>query len=189
VQTVAERPRTQRLQQVRPGAADTRPRRERVACLDNLKLLLVAVIIAGHGALAYGDLENAWPTRTSAGPAGGRQRCRPVGSGDPGRPVRYGTVLPDLRLVTPGSVERKGPRTFARDRLLRLGVPLLLWTLVLWPGTIWASHLAASDMYSFWTEVTNDEPVLDTGPMWFVAVLLVYSLNYAGGRSWRQRRG
>jgi peptidoglycan/LPS O-acetylase OafA/YrhL len=36
-------------------------RRERVAYLDNLKLLLVAVIIAGHGALAYGDLENAWP--------------------------------------------------------------------------------------------------------------------------------
>ena len=39
----------------------SKPRRERVAYLDNLKLLLVAVIIAGHGALAYGSLENAWP--------------------------------------------------------------------------------------------------------------------------------
>lgn len=38
-----------------------KPRGERVAYLDKLKLLLVAVIIAGHGALGYGDLENAWP--------------------------------------------------------------------------------------------------------------------------------
>jgi hypothetical protein len=35
--------------------------RGRVAYLDNLKLLAVAVIIAGHGALAYGGLKGAWP--------------------------------------------------------------------------------------------------------------------------------
>jgi fucose 4-O-acetylase-like acetyltransferase len=41
-------------------------------------------------------------------------------------------------LVTPNSISRKGPRTFARDRLIRLGVPLVVWTLVIWPGAIWA---------------------------------------------------
>jgi hypothetical protein len=85
-------------------------------------------------------------------------------------------------------VARKGPRTFARDRLLRLGVPLVVWTLLIWPGAIWVSHLAAGDTESFWTELSDDEPVLDTGPMWFVAVLLVYSLAYAAWRSWRRRR-
>ena len=61
MQTVVERPRTHRPRGGRTDPGDPRARRGRVAYLDNLKLLLVAVIIAGHGALAYGDLENAWP--------------------------------------------------------------------------------------------------------------------------------
>jgi hypothetical protein len=47
-----------RRQRSLAGPAETRGR-ERVAYLDALKVLLVAVIIAGHGALAYGDLESA----------------------------------------------------------------------------------------------------------------------------------
>jgi fucose 4-O-acetylase-like acetyltransferase len=88
-------------------------------------------------------------------------------------------------LRTPGSVSRKGPRTFARDRLVRLGVPLLAWTLVLWPGAIWAAHQAAGDPYPFWSQLAHEDPMLDTGPMWFVEVLIIYSLAYA---AWRQRR-
>src|SRR3954451_20684777 len=42
-------------------AAIARQPAARVAYLDRLKVLLVAVIIAGHGALAYSDLEHAWP--------------------------------------------------------------------------------------------------------------------------------
>lgn len=189
MQTVVERSRTQRPDGPRPGAVDKRVRRERVAYLDNLKLLLVAVIIAGHGALAYGDLENAWPY----------QDIQEVQLAEVSSVTLSAVVIPAVLfamglffllsgLVTPGSVARKGPWTFTRDRLIRLGVPLLVWTLVLWPGAIWASHLAAGDTYSFWTELTNDEPILDTGPMWFVAVLLAYSLAYAAWRSWRRRR-
>jgi hypothetical protein len=32
----------------------------------------------------------------------------------------------------------------------------------------------------------HDKPFLDTGPMWFVVLLLVYSLAYAAWRSWRE---
>jgi hypothetical protein len=39
----------------------THPGVERVACIDRVKVVLVAVIIAGHGAMSYSDLENAWP--------------------------------------------------------------------------------------------------------------------------------
>jgi Acyltransferase family len=188
VQTVVERPRAQRLVEVRRGPVDIRAGRGRVAYLDKLKLLLVAVIIAGHGALAYGDLDNAWPY----------QDIREVQLAEVSDIALSAVVVPAVLfamglfflisgLVTPGSVARKGPRTFARDRLVRLGAPLLVWTLVLWPGAIWVSHLAAGDTYSFWIEVTNDDPVLDTGPMWFVAVLLFYSLAYAAWWSRRRR--
>jgi Acyltransferase family len=43
----------------------------------------------------------------------------------------------------------------------------------------------AGETASYWTMFMDAEPFLDTGPMWFVAVLLIYSLAYA---AWRTRR-
>jgi hypothetical protein len=159
---------------------------ERVAYLDNLKLGLVATIIAGHGALAYGDLESAWPYQDV-------QEVRLAEVSDitlsavviPAALFAMGLFFLISGLVTPGSLSRKGPRRFARDRLIRLGAPLVGWTLVIWPGAIWAANLAAGDTHSFWWWVMNADPVLDTGPLWFVEVLLIYSLAYAAWRSWR----
>jgi hypothetical protein len=171
------------------GEAISSPRRERIAYLDRLKLLMVAVIIAAHGAGAYSGLKSAWPYQDV-------------------QEVRLGAVT-DLTLsilaipavlfvmgmfflisgmVTPGSVSRKCPRNFARDRLLRLGVPLAVWALVVWPGAKWAVNLAAGKTESFWWKFMHNKPFLDTGPMWFVEVLLVYSLVYAAWRYWRRRR-
>jgi Acyltransferase family len=186
VQTVAEVSGAERLAAPRPGGADRRVR-ERLAYLDNLKLLLVAVIIAGHGALAYGDLESAWPYQDV-------QEVQLAGVSNvalsvvviPAALFAMGLFFLISGIVTPGSVSRKGPRSFARDRLVRLGLPLLVWTLLLWPGAIWAAHLAAGDRYSFWWQLTHQDPILDTGPMWFAEILLVYSLGYA---AWRYRHG
>jgi Acyltransferase family len=166
-----------------------KPRHERVAYLDNLKLLLVAVIIAGHGALAYGSLESAWPYQDV-------QEVQLGGVSDialsmvviPAALFAMGLFFLISGLVTPGSVSRKGPRTFARDRLIRLGVPLAAWALVIWPGAIWAAHLAAGETHTFWWQFVHSDPVLDTGPMWFVEVLLIYSLAYAAWRFWRRGR-
>ena len=90
-------------------------------------------------------------------------------------------------LVTPGSLARKGPKDFARDRLVRLGVPLALWTLIAWPGAIWISVRVAGDDRSFWDQLlVESDPFLDPGPMWFVGVLLIYSLAYAAWRAGAQ---
>ena len=61
VESVRQRSRAPLTQVRRPHPAGAGARDRRVAYLDNLKLLLVAVIIAGHGALAYSTLESAWP--------------------------------------------------------------------------------------------------------------------------------
>jgi surface polysaccharide O-acyltransferase-like enzyme len=189
VQTVRERSRTQRPRRAREGPVHARARGRRVAYLDNLKLLMVAVIIAGHGALAYGDLESAWPYQDV-------QEVRLAAVSNvalsvvviPAALFAMGLFFLISGLVTAGSVSRKGPRTFARDRAIRLGVPLVVWTLVIWPGSIWAAELAAGETHSYWWLFTHLDPVLDTGPMWFVEVLLIYSLAYAAWRHWRPRR-
>ena len=67
-------------------------------------------------------------------------------------------------------------------------MPLAVWVLVIWPGSIWLAHLAAGSTHSFWWQFTHEDPTLDTGPMWFVETLLLFSLAYAGWRHWRGRR-
>src|SRR5215213_365980 len=161
----------------------------RLAYLDWLKLLLVAVIIAGHGAVAYGDLENAWPYQDVQ-----EVQLAAVSNVVLSLAVLLGALFAMglfflmSGLVTQGSLARKGVRIFARHRLIRLGAPLLVWMLLLWPGAIWAAHLAAGDARSFWSQLRHQDPILDTGPMWFAEVLLIYSLAYAAWRAWRDRR-
>jgi Acyltransferase family len=162
---------------------------ERVEYLDSLKLLLVAVIIAGHGALAYGDLDGAWPYQDVQ-----ETRLGAVSN----VALSSVTILAALfamglffllsGLVAPGSLARHGPASFARRRLRRLGAPLVVWTLVLWPAAIWLAHVAAGDAYPLWSALGRADPVLDPGPMWFVEVLLIYSLAYAAWRAWRPDR-
>lgn len=162
----------------------------RLVYLDNLKLLMVALIIAAHGVLAYGTLESAWPY----------QEIQEVQLGTvsdtlvvvlviPGALFAMGLFFLISGLVTPGSLARKGPKDFARDRLARLGVPLAVWTVIAWPGAIWISFRAAGDDRSFSDQLLVEaDPFLDPGPMWFVGVLLIYSLTYAAWRAWRQHR-
>jgi fucose 4-O-acetylase-like acetyltransferase len=87
-------------------------------------------------------------------------------------------------MVTPGSVARKGPRRFARDRIVRLGMLLAIWTLGIWTALIYAVHAAGGQHHSFWHALLHRHPFLEPGPMWFVEVLLVYSLGYAAWCQW-----
>lgn len=41
-------------------------------------------------------------------------------------------------LLTPGSLARKGQRRYVRDRLLRLGLPFGVFTLLIWPAVLYA---------------------------------------------------
>jgi surface polysaccharide O-acyltransferase-like enzyme len=195
---VARRPREKRAHPAgprRPIAA--RPaRRERIAYLDNLKVLLVAAIIAGHSIVGYapatGVWKGSWPY----------QDVQEVTLARVSQVILAIPVLPAMMfamglfflisgLVTPGSVARKGPARFARDRLVRLGVPLAIWTLGVWPALLFARDRVEPSYYfnaSFSGEVMHRTPPFEPGPMWFVEVLLIYSLGYAAWRGWRTHR-
>jgi peptidoglycan/LPS O-acetylase OafA/YrhL len=77
---------------------------------------------------------------------------------------------------TPGSFERKGSGTFLKDRLLRLGIPTLVYVFILNPIASWSHQItrlpagnASADRFAL-------------GPMWFVVMLLVFDLGYL---TWR----
>ena len=159
--------------------------RERVANLDNLKVLLVAAIIAGHSILGYHTRLGSWPYQT----------VREVSLGSVSQAIVAIPLLPAAffamglfflisGLVTPGSIAHKGPGRFARDRIMRLSVPLAIWALGVWPALLFARDRVGTPV-SFWSEVVHRHPFLEPGPMWFVEVLLIYSLGYAAWQQWR----
>jgi hypothetical protein len=168
----------------RPDAAPVPPplaAAQRVVYLDNLKVALIAVIIALHAVLGYTDT-GFW----SYGDAR-EVTLSPVSTGVLLFVVGpFGLfVIPVLFLVagllTPASVERKGPAGFARDRLLRLGVPFVVYVLLIQPPVVYAvDHRWGNARGSFWDEFLAADGQPDAGPLWFVGVLLLYSLVYAG---------
>ena len=78
--------------------------------------------------------------------------------------------------------DRKGFAPFVRDRLLRLGVPTLLYMFVIGPLTqyflswTWGS---GGFGHQWLKHVRDGEWLSETGPMWFCAVLLLFSIVYS----------
>ncbi|MET0715633.1 MAG: acyltransferase [Mycetocola sp.] len=160
---------------------------KRLLYLDTLKVVMVAGVIAVHAIAGYTGMN--W---TYADVAESEMGTVPQ--------AMFGVLILPFALfvmalfflvaglLTPGSLDRKGPRRFVRDRLIRLGIPLAAFMFVLWPLMTYALYRAAGLEWSLW-DVYADDPLLDNGPLWFVEALLIYSIVYAVWVDWRSRRG
>jgi len=82
---------------------------------------------------------------------------------------------------TPKSYDRKGVRAFWKERLLRLGIPILLYILVINPIMIYS--LAAVGLYPHQLPESVLSFLTNFGPMWFLVVLLIFTAGYT---LWRQ---
>lgn len=164
------------------GQAVSRWAANRRPYIDNLKITLIAAIIAIHGVLGYAHLIGAlWPYANV-------QETRLT---EPTETILLVVVAPfavfmiallflTAGLLTPASVERKGPGRYIRGRLLRLGVPFAAFTLVLWPTLLYYTlyHPFGHASGSYWEEFVGADAVIDFGPLWFVGVLLIFSVTY-----------
>ncbi len=149
--------------------------------MDNLKAVLVAWVIGGHALLGYSAV-GGWPydevnevqfqpdveviLKTLLGPTG---------------LFMMGTFFFVAGLFLPRSLRRRGPARFARERVLRLGVPFLVSALVIWPVSMWVAYRSTGrDVSVAWVFVHRD-PLLDSGALWFAEILLIFSLVCALG--------
>ncbi|MGJ7045653.1 acyltransferase family protein [Thermoanaerobacterium thermosulfurigenes] len=83
---------------------------------------------------------------------------------------------------TPGSFERKGALQFLKDRLLRLGIPTLVYVLILSPIASWGYRM----MHSSPGSVVQGRFAL--GPMWFAVMLFVFDIGYFGWQMIKRNR-
>jgi glucan biosynthesis protein C len=89
---------------------------------------------------------------------------------------------------TLGSFERKGLRAFLKDRLIRLGIPLLVFMFVLNPAGFYIGvpHIDPSLLAKagIMLPLTWQDYIrfIGPGPLWFVAMLLLFDFAYAAWR-------
>ena len=100
-----------------------------------------------------------------------------------------GTFFFVAGLFAPVEMARHGVSSFVRTRTLRFGVPWVLFTVLVWPLFMWFAYRAAGHHLSYWQTFKGRTPFLDSGPLWFVHVLLYASFGYAlwTWRGWGRR--
>ncbi|GGS92294.1 acyltransferase [Nonomuraea spiralis] len=147
--------------------------RTRLLAIDNLRVALTALVVAHHVAVTYGNIPMWYYTEPAQDPSGAVLDILVVFN----QAFFMGFFFLISGFFTPGSHDRKGGRAFVRDRLVRLGVPLLVFLLVLRPLVTLGDH--GIPYWKFYLASW------DPGPMWFVEVLIVFALLYA----WWRRLG
>ena len=75
----------------------------------------------------------------------------------------------------PRSLERKGPARFFLDRLLKLGIPYVLYYFLVMPALVTLAERAKGNPIAF-------GPYFGSGPLWFIEALFLFSLVYLAVR-------
>jgi peptidoglycan/LPS O-acetylase OafA/YrhL len=160
----------------------------RLFFIDHMRAALVILVVLHHVALVYGGIPPFYYLEPP----------------DPTNDLLAGLVLLAFVLFnqawfmggffliagyfTPGSFARKGPGSFLKDRLLRLGIPMIVFIFVLNPlsmlGLYWMPPSQGGiaeplTWQGFWQLYPK---LIGLGPTWFLGLLLIFSFGYAGWR-------
>jgi glucans biosynthesis protein C len=160
---------------------------ERFVYLDNLKVLLVVGVIAVHAAIIYGvDGSFYLEDYDSMGDVTVGLLTVLAGAG-----FLFGLGVFFLiagRLSGP-SLDRKGPRRFVLDRLVRLGIPVVFYIVAIAPVMEYVKYRDEGGAQGFLAYARDQLSDPAPGPTWFLEALLVFSLAYALVRWVRPARG
>jgi glucans biosynthesis protein C len=153
--------------------------RERLVFIDNLRLFLIILVVLVHVSIIYGAVGN-YPVRES-----------PTDSISPIALTMFNAIVQSFSMslffffagyFVPQSYDKKGTRKFIKDRLIRLGIPLFVYTTlfkVILDYLI--SNFINGKNIGFFEMIVYDikHPGWMIGPLWFVEALLIFTFVYA----------
>ncbi|HEY3278092.1 MAG TPA: acyltransferase family protein [Syntrophorhabdaceae bacterium] len=155
----------------------------RLYFIDNIRIILTILVVLHHVALTYGA-SKGWYYYQAADDGATKLILTTFLAVN--RTFFMGFFFMISGYFTPGSYERKGAARFARDRLLRLGLPFLFYACFIRPAIVYVVNInTLGPRYSFWANILEFRNVAP-GPLWFVEVLLVLSGLYM---LWRLMQG
>ena len=182
---------TKRMTGRRPPPASRRDGTQRsdhrLAYLDNLKVLLVVGVIAVHTAIIYG-VDGSFYLEDYDSMVDVSVGLLTIFTGV-GFLFGLGAFFLIAGRLSGPSLDRKGPRRFVRDRLLRLGIPVLFYVALIAPVMEYVKYRDEGGTDGFLTIAGDQALGSRPGPTWFLEALLVFSLAYALLRALRPRPG
>ena len=148
----------------------------RIAWLDNLRIMVIILVVVLHTGVTYSDIGGWYYVEKAELDKGSLLFFAFF------QTYTQAFFMSMLFMVsgyfTAISLHRKGYRPFLSGRLKRLGIPLLVYMFIIHPITVW---LAYPDM-DLWEWALYDLSHLRflawTGPLWFVEALLIFTIMY-----------
>ena len=148
------------------------PVRPHESWMDSLRVTVIAGAIVLHVAMAYILPINWYYTEHTSSPVWSVVLAFP---GVLGAFFGLGPLFFVAGFLSAGSLARRGRAAFIRARLVRLGLPLLVYVFIIGSLARYIGDLRLGRAGDFFAYFVPDS----LGPMWFVAALLAISLTYA----------
>jgi fucose 4-O-acetylase-like acetyltransferase len=142
--------------------------------LDRIRVILTILVIAHHSAITYGA-SGGWFIKLASedGPSALVLTLFVASN----QAFFMGFFFLISGYLTPSSYDRKGPAAYMRDRLLRLGLPVLFFGFVIGPLTVAIADSRSWDFAWRWLALMAELRFV-MGPMWFAYALLLFTLAY-----------
>jgi glucan biosynthesis protein C len=169
------------------GNLSTNRNSSRMYFIDHLRVFLTVLVVLHHVAMVYGGIQPFYYLEAPTSLIGFLIPMIFV-------LLNQGWFMGAFFLLagyfTPGSYDRKGTGSFIKDRLIRLGIPLLVFFFVLNPISgigyfLMAGDPSALSWQTFWGAYPD---LIGLGPLWFVAMLLIFNFGYVGWRMLARNR-
>jgi glucan biosynthesis protein C len=178
---------TQTLSRVDALAAKTAGR---LSFIDNIRWTMVILVLTMHATDTYSPFGN-WYYTDRADPSFGTIVFFAIYQSFL-QAFFMGLLFFVSGYFTAQAWERKDVASFIRGRFARLGIPTLLYMFVIGPLTqYFLSHTWGTGGFAHqWlTHLRDGEWLSETGPMWFCALLLIFSLTFVLiQRAWPRAR-
>ena len=153
--------------------------RERMLFIDNLRILLITLVVLWHAAVTYGAA-GTWPYQE--GQADTLTTILFTLFYAANGPYVLGFFFLISGYFATGSLDRKGVGTFLWDWIRRLGIPLIIYILIFDPLIYYGLYVGLHGFKgSFWQYLSQHfrgYRTLGVGPMWFIEGLLIVMLFY-----------
>src|SRR5438876_1268113 len=148
----------------------------RLFFIDYLRAFLIILVIMLHLAFTYGSSINLWYYHDTTNALTAGLVTSLIGIG---QAFCLGLFFLISAYFTPGAYDRKGAGRFLRDRLLRLGLPLLIYDSLINPFVVYIAAGFPGSYWKFFTSYLLSLRGIGQGPVWFIEALLFFVMFYA----------
>ena len=142
--------------------------------IDNLRIFLISLVLLHHLAITYGAPGDWYYNESELDLPASIPMAMFVSTNQAFFMGMFFMI--SAMFITP-SLSRKGKTVFIKDRLIRLGIPTLIFYFILNPVTIYLSRKSFRDDLSF-SDFILSTNYWGWGPMWFVEALLYFTVIY-----------